>query len=260
MKSHGITPGCKGCARALTTSKVPINHNEQCRKRWEEKLIKDDDPRLLRQTERMYTEQADSGTAASSTENPAAPSTRRKEMPTMTEEDQDMEHDDDMEDGSSQAGIDGDDRMLMSLCPDKEIPNRINKTWHDINNKRKNRCWKDDVESMHEALRKEGIGNAVMEIFSKPRVNGMAERLGIMLGLSLDLTGTDKDDGIPWDFNIKAKRDKVMDIVLRKEALLLIGSPMCKSFSKLMNWDWKKMNPHKREKMIREGRLIWNSA
>ena len=115
----------------------------------------------------------------------------------------------------------------MSLIPDRTIQKRINQTWHDIENKRKNKCWKDDVESMHEVLRKEGIGNAVMEVFSQPRVNGMAERLGIMPGLSLDLTGIDKDDGQPWDVNVNAKRDKAMDLVLGKKALLLIGSPMC---------------------------------
>ena len=96
---------------------------------------------------------------------------------------------------------------------------------------------------MHEALEKEGIGNAVMEIFSPASVNSMAERIGIMPGMSLDLTGVDKDDGKPWDFNVKEKRDKALDMVLNKEALLLIGSPMCKSFSKLMNWNWKKMKP-----------------
>ena len=48
---------------------------------------------------------------------------------------------------------------------------------------------------MHEALEQEGIGSAVMEIFSPARVNGMAERLGIMPGMSLDLTGADEDDG-----------------------------------------------------------------
>ena len=39
--------------------------------------------------------------------------------------------------------------------------------------------------------------------------------------------------------------------MLGKEALLLIGSPMRKSFSKLMNW--KRMDPSKKEEMIREG-------
>lgn len=65
----------------------------------------------------------------------------------------------------------------------------------------------------------------------------MAERLGIMPGMSLDLTGVDKDDGKPWGFNAKAKRYKAIDMTLREEALLLIGPPMCKSFSKLMSWN-----------------------
>ena len=109
-----------------------------------------------------------------------------------------MEHEE-MDDGSSQAGIEDNDRMLMSLTPDRTVQKRINQTWHDIESKRKDRNWKDDVQSMHEALKKEGIDNAVMEVFSQPRVNGMAGRLGIMPGLLLDLTGVDKDDGQPWD-------------------------------------------------------------
>ena len=68
-----------------------------------------------------------------------------------------MDHEDDMEDGSSQAGIEDNDRMLMSLTPDRTVQKRINKTRHDIESKRKNRDWKDDVESMHEAPKKEGI-------------------------------------------------------------------------------------------------------
>ena len=57
-------------------------------------------------------------------------------------------------------------------------------------------------------MRNEGIGPAILEVFSQPRVNGMAEKLGVMTGPSLDSTGNDKDDGQLWDFNIKAKRDE----------------------------------------------------
>ena len=59
---------------------------------------------------------------------------------------------------------------------------------------------------MHEALEKEVVGNAVMEVFSKPRVNGVAERLGIFPGAPLNLTGVDPDDGIPWDFDNEEKQ------------------------------------------------------
>ena len=43
--------------------------------------------------------------------------------------------------------------------------------------------------------------DSVMEVFSKPRVDGMADRLGIIPGASLDLTSIDPEDGMPWDFN-----------------------------------------------------------
>ena len=82
----------------------------------------------------------------------------------------------------------------------------------------------------------------------------MASRLGIMPGLSLDLSGNDPDDGRPWDFNDKRKRDKAMDMVLGKRALLLVGSPMCKAFSRLQNWNFKRMDPEKRNRIIEEGR------
>ena len=107
------------------------------------------------------------------------PTTTQGTIPVKTDEDDTMDHED-MEDGSSQAGIEDNDRMLMSLTPDRTVQKGINQTWHDIERKRKNRNWKDDVQSMHEAFKKEGIGNAVMEVFSQPRVNRMAERMGIM--------------------------------------------------------------------------------
>ena len=64
------------------------------------------------------------------------------------------------------------------------------------------------------------------------RINGLASRLGLANGLSLDLTTSDLDDGRPWDFNGKGKHDNPLDTinVIRKQAMLLIGSPMVKSF------------------------------
>ena len=61
---------------------------------------------------------------------------------------------------------------------------------------------------MHDALKQESIDDAVLGTYSPKRVNGMAESLGIISGMSLDLTQTDPDDRKPWDFNKKEKRDK----------------------------------------------------
>ena len=68
----------------------------------------------------------------------------------------------------------------------------------DVCESKRDRRWTDDIDDMHKALNREGIQDPVMEIFSPLRVNGMALRLGIMPGLSLDLSGNDPDDGRPW--------------------------------------------------------------
>ena len=82
----------------------------------------------------MFTPQEESSSSSSSREPPAI---IQETIPVKTDEDDHMELEDDMEDGSSQAGIGDDDRMLMSLMPDKTIPKRILQTWHDIEAKRK---------------------------------------------------------------------------------------------------------------------------
>jgi len=58
---------------------------------------------------------------------------------------------------------------------------------------------------MNEALFKEGISAAVHEIYSPKHVNAMGELMGLIPGISLDLT-TDDIDGKPWDFNIEEKK------------------------------------------------------
>ena len=79
----------------------------------------------------------------------------------------------------------GIDRMVMSLSASDEVTQRLNKTLHDIEKAKKSKRWNDDVSSMQSALDQEGIKTAVMEVFSRPRVNGMAERLEMIPGASL---------------------------------------------------------------------------
>ncbi len=69
--------------------------------------------------------------------------------------------------------------MIMSLSASHEVTDevtkRINKTLHDIEKAKKSKKWTDDVDAMHKALKKEGIERTVMEVFSRPRVKGIAE-------------------------------------------------------------------------------------
>ena len=61
-------------------------------------------------------------------------------------------------------------------------------------------------------------------------VTGMLKRMtnhGLTPGLALDLTTIDPDDGMPWDFDVVAKRDKALRLLREQKPLFVIGSPMC---------------------------------
>ena len=64
--------------------------------------------------------------------------------------------------------------------------------------------------------------------------------MGLMPGMALDLTENDCD-GKPWDFNVEEKRQRAMELVKSKKALLVIGSPMCSAFSQIQNINFSKM-------------------
>ena len=59
----------------------------------------------------------------------------------------------------------------------------------------------------------------------------MAEKMGLVPGLAMDLT-THDEHGNPWDFNCPVMRAKAKKIIKSKAALLLIVSPMCSAFSR----------------------------
>ena len=84
------------------------------------------------------------------------------------------------------------------------------------------------------------IGNdnkhVVSEIYSRPRITQelkirRSKFRNLAPGLAFDLTVKDPDDGQPWDFSLKSKRDKARRILQESKPILLIGSPMCTAFS-----------------------------
>ena len=65
----------------------------------------------------------------------------------------------------------------------------------------------------------------VSEAYSPVRVTGMADKMGLIPGLAMDLTTCD-EFGNPWDFNCEAMRAKAQKMVKSKAASLLVVSPM----------------------------------
>jgi hypothetical protein len=73
----------------------------------------------------------------------------------------------------------------------------------------------------------------VSEVYSPPRVTAELQRRGrrhLLPGFSLDLTTVDPDDGQPWDFTVRAKREKARALQRRQKPYMLIGSPECTAF------------------------------
>ena len=92
----------------------------------------------------------------------------------------------------------------------------------------------NEVNEIRRAVRLYGKGQQVVqshvsEAYSPVRVTGMADKMGLIPGLAMDLTTYD-EHGNPWDFNVDAMRQKAKAIVKSKAALLLVVSPMCSAF------------------------------
>ena len=89
-------------------------------------------------------------------------------------------------------------------------------------------------------LKQNGYGSDVAELYSPPRVTKIASDMRLDPAFALDLTTIDPDDGMPWDFTVKAKRDKAKKKVEEEKPLMTIVCPMCGPFSALMNWNYAK--------------------
>ncbi len=88
----------------------------------------------------------------------------------------------------------------------------------------------------------------VSEIYSPPRVTAMLRTTSslpsqrLVPGFALDLTCTDPDDGLPWDFDDAAKREKARQLIRDVRPMVLIGSPMCTAWC-----TWQRLNNPRRD-------------
>ena len=102
-----------------------------------------------------------------------------------------------------------------------------------------------EVNEIRRAVRLYGKGQQiaqshVSEAYSPVRVTGMAEKVGLIPGLAMDLTTHDEHGG-PWDFNGAVLRSKAKKMVKSKAAMLLIVSPMCSAFSRLQTFNKQRL-------------------
>ena len=80
-------------------------------------------------------------------------------------------------------------------------------------------------------------GIDISEIYSPQRVVEVAKAMGLVGGLSMDITTCDTD-GRRWDFSETEMRNRAIRHLIKDKPLLLIGSPMCTAFSSIQNINW----------------------
>jgi hypothetical protein len=93
----------------------------------------------------------------------------------------------------------------------------------------------------------------VTELYSPPRVVESAERHGLILGWSLDLTTTDPETGQPWDLSKPEVQNKVRMKIREDKPLFLMASPPCGAFCTWMHVNYSHMDEDKAQE------TVWNA-
>ena len=92
---------------------------------------------------------------------------------------------------------------------------------------------------------------SISEIYSPPRIAPLAPKVGLQTGDSFDIRTHDQD-GQAWDFSNAQQRLKAYNHICKTRPLLVIGSPMCTMFSKLMGLNRQKMGEARYQRAYKE--------
>ena len=95
------------------------------------------------------------------------------------------------------------------------------------------------------------FGVHVTELFGPGKFTSRAASFGLNPGHAFDLRLKD-ENGVPWDLS-DPERQKVCEAIIDEEKpYLLVGSPICKAFSTIMNLN-KGRDPEAYEAAVMEG-------
>ena len=201
LRKHGLTIGCDGCDNFLKhPDKKGINHSEACRDRLSQALGAEGDPRVLAEAE-SYLEGSPDIPPAAGPDDLAPDNLVGEDMQGI---------------GDDMSVVDNEELPLagelLQLTASEKVSAHFGRWEKQVTSQWKGRgkTWGDGVAEMEYKLNAMDITSHVSEIYSPPRVTGLAEKMGLIRGVALDLSVPDPDDGKPWDFNDASKRKKAV--------------------------------------------------
>jgi len=252
------TPLCPGCETAQG-KRQQGTHTLECRRRLEKAMGEDDryaekiQSARDRQNEGIAsriekTAEGESGEKSRKRNGEASSSSglRRDERETAAHEQRTAEMDVDRNDGgvikpsSPTVTVEG----MEVETGDTEMGGADAEGADQRGTKRQREDEKEDMEIAYIAEKFGKPRPDVAEMYSAPRVTAEAKDMGLRPGFAMDLTTVD-EEGNPWDFSIKAQRQKARERVEKERPMLLIGSPMCRMFSALQNLSKEKRDEEK---------------
>ena len=105
----------------------------------------------------------------------------------------------------------------------------------------------------------EEMYNDISEVFSPPRVVTIAQRSGLRGGWSIDKI-VEKEPGVKWDLTVKSHQDEVLKLIKATEPGLIVGSPPCSWYSRMMQLNWPKISNRRKKHMLREAKTLLDFA
>jgi hypothetical protein len=256
LERWGYTAGCRRCRFMRENQSVRgIQHTEPCRKRLENCLRSDGDPRMQRPAVA-----GEAGASRGEDPNPPARPLEPHERPHDDEHEPreiPIDSDDDEDDGGEDSG----DADMLHVKDEEDDDDMV---------ALKRRGMPDGVArdyiNMYELFLVHGAsaGEArkkVTELFSPPRVTAELQRLPILnlvAGSTFDLRMDAQ--GRSWDFLVKRDRDRARKQIEDEKPFLVVGSPPCTYYSILTQSNYSRMDPLKVARRKAEAKVLLDFA
>ena len=277
LNEHGYSEGCAQCEhiRRYSETKPGLTHSERCRQRIVDAMTgtPEGKARLDQHEDRINRAIAARGPQEAATSTTPATTTLR-EIPEAGapasvhdvegamgvppgEAEAEAEAEAGLVPGSSADVPQNDDEMIQRDNEDDDMEgiSNVNQPGAAEDDGCLNMLMQLGVEKKSfQREHKAAMRRLVSEVYSPPRVTKMLSKMRghpLAPGFAFDITCQDPDDGQPWDFDRKDKREKARRLLRETKPLFLIGSPMCTAWC-----TWQRINRMKRDPNVVRRELV----